>query len=146
MRSIIAGTRTISDYQIVRDRIIRCPWWREITEVVSGASEQDVEDYKDYKHRGNVDILGALWAEINGLPVTFFPVTHADWKIYGKPAGPRRNSKMAEYAAGLILIWDNKSRGSKDMKAKADAADLRFWEEIVDGQALDISGGRIYHV
>lgn len=131
MKVIIAGTRTFHDYEIVRARILRCPWWRDIAEVVSGASQQDVEDYKEGEHKGNVDIFGALWAEVNDIGVAFFPVTFVEWRMYGKPAGPMRNSMMADYADGCILIWNGQSRGSRDMKAKAKAANLRFWQEIV---------------
>jgi hypothetical protein len=35
-----------------------------------------------------VDALGEQWAERHGIPVTRFP---ADWKRYGRRAGPTRN-------------------------------------------------------
>ena len=43
----------------------------------------------------------------------------ADWKTYGKTAGPIRNKQMAEFASQqtgmLIAFWDGKSRGTGSM-------------------------------
>lgn len=39
-----------------------------------------------------------------------------DWETHGKAAGPIRNREMAAYADALLLVWDGKSRGSKNMK------------------------------
>lgn len=71
----------------------------EITEIVSGTCE-------------GVDQLGEEWAERHGIPVKRFP---ADWKKYGRRAGPLRNQTMASYADALIAIWDGKSKGTRSM-------------------------------
>ena len=43
----------------------------------------------------------------------------ADWKVYGKQAGPVRNRQMLNYAkeeqGALLAFWDGKSRGTKNM-------------------------------
>ena len=58
------------------------------------------------------DLLGKLFAEVNGYPCKDFP---ADWNKYGRAAGPIRNKQMADYAdAAIVFMWDN-SRGSKNM-------------------------------
>ena len=44
--------------------------------------------------------------------LTKFP---ADWKSYGKAAGPKRNEQMANYADTLIAFWDGESKGTKHM-------------------------------
>ena len=46
------------------------------------------------------------------IPVKLFP---ANWSKYGKSAGPIRNGAMANYADGLIVIWDKKSSGTLNM-------------------------------
>lgn len=63
-----------------------------------------------------VDVLSRKWSESKGIPVLPFPITRDEWRRYGKSAGVRRNERMAEIADALILIWDGKSSGSKNMK------------------------------
>lgn len=127
MKCIIAGSRTIKDYRVVREAIKRSGWGEEITEVVSGASEADVEAARFDDRRLNVDVLGAQLAIVEGIPVKYFP---ADWDKYGKPAGPIRNEAMAKCADALILVWDGQSRGSKSMLNIARRYGLRVYECI----------------
>lgn len=58
-----------------------------------------------------IDEGGASWARTYKIPVVEFP---ADWSK-GKSAGPIRNAEMADYADHLVVIWDGKSKGSKNM-------------------------------
>ncbi|MBO5231326.1 MAG: hypothetical protein J6B88_01765 [Clostridia bacterium] len=39
----------------------------------------------------------------------------AEWKKYGKKAGPIRNRKMAEICDYVICFWDFKSKGTRSM-------------------------------
>lgn len=88
----------------------------EITEIVSGGC------------RG-IDLAGEMFAENYNIPVKrFLP----EWENEGKAAGPIRNSQMANYADALILIWDGTSRGSADMKKKAEQKGLKIYELIVN--------------
>jgi hypothetical protein len=96
MRVIIAGSRDIEDYNVVSSAFSSCPF--DITEIVSGCAK-------------GVDSLGEKLANIICVPVCKFP---ADWKTYGKAAGPIRNKQMAEYADAAIVIH-NGSRGSLNM-------------------------------
>ena len=107
MRTIIAGSRTIVDYDTVATAIAESGF--NITEVVSGGA------------RG-VDTVGELWAENNGIPVTRFL---ADWNKYGRAAGNRRNVQMAEYADALVCCWDGTSSGSADMISQARRYNLK---------------------
>jgi YspA, cpYpsA-related SLOG family len=97
MRTIIAGSRTINDSQLVEAAIDRSGF--DITTVISGTA-------------GGVDKLGELWALDNQVPILFFP---ANWREHGKKAGFIRNSEMADHADGLIAVWDGKSKGTKMM-------------------------------
>lgn len=107
MKTIIAGSRTITNPQIVRNAILAAGW--PITEVVCGGA------------RG-VDDLGALWAKENGVPVKLM---RADWTLHGKAAGPIRNDEMAKYAEALIAVWDGQSRGTKHMIESARERGLK---------------------
>ena len=104
MKVIIAGSRSIKDYQRVKSVIESSPFFGKITEVVSGKAD-------------GVDTLGEQWAKENGIPIKSFPVTNEDWEKYGKPlAARKRNNDMGEYADALILVWDGKSGGSRHMR------------------------------
>lgn len=105
MKVIIAGSRTINDFNLVKDQIeLFIEIHGEIAEVVCGCAK-------------GVDTHGADWAHFNKIKTTYFP---ANWKKHGKAAGHIRNRKMAKYANALILIWDGESRGSKNMLSNAN--------------------------
>ena len=53
------------------------------------------------------DTLGEKFAKNHKLKVERYP---AEWKMYGRAAGPKRNAQMIQAADGLIVFWD-KSRG-----------------------------------
>lgn len=104
MKTIIAGTRTFEDYELLKSHCRKCI----ISEVVSG---------KAY----GADMLGEYYAKEYNIPITEFP---ADWSNYGKSAGYIRNKLMAEYAEQAIIFWDGKSRGSMHMINLAKAYGL----------------------
>lgn len=97
MKIIIAGSRSITDYNIVERAVINSGY--DITEVVSGCAK-------------GVDTLGEQYAQKHNIPIKRFP---AEWHHHGKSAGPIRNQIMADYADGSIVVWDGESRGSQDM-------------------------------
>ena len=96
MKVIIAGSRTITDYALIKEAIIMSQFL--ITEVVSGGAT-------------GVDSLGEEWANQINIPIKKFP---ADWNKFGKSAGYRRNVEMANYADALIAIT-NGSVGTSHM-------------------------------
>lgn len=97
MKTIIAGSRGITDYAVLLQAIKCCPF--PITSVVSGCA------------RG-IDTLGEQYAQENSLKLYKFP---ADWSTYGRRAGYLRNAQMADNAEALLAIWDGESRGTKHM-------------------------------
>lgn len=110
MKTIIAGSRTITDLRLIELVIEQSQF--NITEVVCGGA------------RG-VDELGRKWAgNGNKIPVKLFP---AQWDTFGKSAGYKRNVQMAEYADALIAIWDGESKGTKHMIDIAHKHNLRVY-------------------
>jgi hypothetical protein len=98
LRTIIAGSRNVSDFEYVAECLdYDVPWKIEL--VLSGTA------------RG-ADQLGERWAEKRGIYVERYP---ADWTRFGKSAGYRRNEQMARNAAALIAFWDSRSPGTKHM-------------------------------
>ena len=109
MKTIIAGSRSISSYRLVSKIITQAAY--EITEIVSG-------------HAIGVDQLGERFAKEKNLSIKLFI---PNWKRYGKRAGILRNIQMAKYADALIAIWDGKSVGTKHMITVANQKNLRMF-------------------
>jgi len=115
MVTIIAGSRHLKDLWIVQRAILLSQF--EITKVVSGAAP-------------GVDSLGERWALENKIPVVRFP---ANWRDWGKQAGPMRNEEMAVYASSqpcggaLIAVPFNQSRGTMNMIATAKSYGLQVY-------------------
>lgn len=61
--------------------------------------------------------------------ITSFP---ADWEKHGKAAGPIRNRQMADYADGLLLLWDGKSPGSHNMRCSMHKLNKSITEVILN--------------
>jgi RNA polymerase primary sigma factor len=112
MRTVIAGSRTLTDPSLLEEAIRNCGW--TITTVVSG------------KCRG-VDALGEEWAKRNNIPIDEHP---ANWVIHGLAAGPIRNREMAQAADALIAIRKGKSKGTTNMINEALALGLKV--HVVD--------------
>lgn len=97
MRTIIAGSRDVTNYNELIKAIQECTW--KPTTVLCGLA------------RG-VDMLGERWAKENDIDVEYYI---ANWNKYGKKAGYVRNEEMAKNADALIALWDGKSRGTAHM-------------------------------
>ncbi len=100
MKTIIAGSRDITNYNVLLKALDESFMKDDISEIVCGKAK-------------GVDTLGERYGKENNIPVIPFP---AEWDKYGnKSAGPIRNRQMAEYADRALVIWDGKSPGSKNM-------------------------------
>jgi len=97
LKTIIAGSRNITDYSFVSDVIKVSGIY--ITRIISGGA------------RGP-DKLGIRYAIDHKIP---YDVYEPDWDKYGKQAGFLRNCEMGDNADALIAIWDGYSRGTKHM-------------------------------
>lgn len=110
-RVIIAGSRTFNDFTLLLHTMseyfaVECAF--SDIEVVSGTA------------RG-ADQLGERLAHECGFKCKRFP---AEWNRYGRSAGYKRNTQMAEYATHLVAFWDGQSRGTRHMIDLAKAAGL----------------------
>jgi uncharacterized phage-like protein YoqJ len=100
MRLIVAGSRNIQNYPLVKEEIDKMRnLFPSIRELVSGAA------------RG-VDSSAITYGIVHKILVTEYP---ALWEEFGKSAGKMRNELMAEYGDALLAIWDGESRGTKHM-------------------------------
>lgn len=73
---------------------------------------------------------GELYAEDRGILCTVF---QADWKSYGRRAGPIRNSLMADYADMLIIFPGGRGTTSMVGQAKSRGLILIDWRESEEG-------------
>ena len=112
MHIIIAVCRDFNDYAVVEKEVMNYIGKfidKVEIEIISGGAS-------------GVDALGERFAKEHNLRLKVVP---ADWKTYGRSAGPRRNEQMARMAGTLIAFWDGKSRGTKNMIDTAKRLGLR---------------------
>lgn len=101
-RIVIAGCRDYNNYDEAKPYIDFC--LSNISKensivIVSGCAS-------------GADAIGERYAKENGYEVEKYP---ADWKAYGRGAGPKRNKQMAQVSDYVICFWDGKSKGTKSM-------------------------------
>jgi hypothetical protein len=108
MRIIIAGSREFNNYAILKHNVIKIlleinPVNNIEVEIISGTAK-------------GADQLGEKFAREFNYKIKRFP---ANWDLYGKSAGYRRNEQMALYTKEdngvLIAFLDGKSKGTKHM-------------------------------
>jgi hypothetical protein len=117
MKTIIAGSRTITDFQCLEKAIAESQI--PITEIVSGGAK-------------GVDTLAITYAQQHHIPLT---IMRANWDKFGKSAGFRRNSEMATYGDALIALWDGESRGTLHMINVAKERGLRVYTHFLGESA-----------
>ena len=101
-RIVIAGCRNYNDYNTAKEYISSClsniSKKHEIIILSGGCS--------------GADMLGERYAKENGYKIERHP---ANWRKYGRSAGPKRNEEMAKLCDMAICFWDGKSKGTKSM-------------------------------
>lgn len=63
------------------------------------------------------DLMGLRYAIERGHR---FIVVPAEWQVHGRKAGPLRNQIMCDHAQRFICVWDQKSRGTHDMRGRVE--------------------------
>jgi len=109
MKTIVAGSRKLCDYDLVTKAIDASGF--SISEVVSGCA-------------AGVDTLGERFAKEHSIPIKKMP---AQWDVHGKSAGYIRNSEMEKYADALVAVWDGVSSGTKHMIDSAKRGGLKIF-------------------
>jgi hypothetical protein len=107
MKLIIAGGR---NYKFTEVDIEKLNSIEGVTEVVSGGAK-------------GADACGEIWAKFLQLPVKRF---EAQWSMYGKSAGMRRNKQMANYADALAIFPGGK--GTQNMFEEATKKGLMIYD------------------
>lgn len=114
-RCIIAGGRDFNDHDLCMEKCKKILTNKENVVIISGTAN-------------GADLLGENFATCQGYDLERYPANWDDLDVIpcvvkytkkGKPynalAGHNRNQIMSIIADALILFWDGKSTGSKDM-------------------------------
>lgn len=99
---IVAGGRDFNDYNLLKTKLDRILCNKRNTHQICILSGKAT----------GADSLGERYAYENGFQVLSFP---ANWNLYGRQAGVKRNAEMANEANALIAFWDGESHGTKHM-------------------------------
>ena len=98
---LVCGSRTINNTEWV------------FSEIENYLSESNLHYSEIHIIEGGargVDKISKQFAQIKNIPVTEVP---ADWSI-GKHAGFIRNEQMVRLCDLCLILWDGKSRGTKN--------------------------------
>lgn len=110
MKLLVCGGRDYEDSDRVNHCLTKIHEKYGITEIVEGGAE-------------GADSLCAKWARYRGIKVTTFK---ADWRQYGKAAGPIRNREMAEYQPDYCCAFPGGS-GTLNMIRTCDEHGIKVW-------------------
>lgn len=92
----ITGSRTITDYKLLCLAVNESRF--DITKIISGGA-------------AGIDSLARVYAYNHSIPFEEYP---ADWKKFGRRAGPIRNREMEKEIEGAIVLWNGASKGTLD--------------------------------
>lgn len=101
MRILVCGSRKFDNYILLSKTLTKIIWDTQDVTVIEGGAI-------------GADFLARVWAKEWGFEYEEYP---ADWKTYGKAAGPIRNKQMLiEGKPDLVIAFLAKgSIGTKDM-------------------------------
>lgn len=114
LRIIIAGGRDFHDVLLME---------KELNKITVGMHGGDVQIISG-EARG-ADTLGIKLARSYNANIAIFP---AQWSVYGKSAGYKRNTLMADNADVLLAFWDGTSKGTGHMIQLAHDKGLTVYE------------------
>jgi hypothetical protein len=112
MRILVCGGRRFADSDKLNRTLDQAHAAGPITVLIHGLAT-------------GADTLAAEWAERNDVPVKGY---RADWKTYGKRAGPLRNGLMLSLGHPKLVIAFKGGDGTKDMVKQARAAGVPVLE------------------
>lgn len=99
---LVCGSRTINNSEWV---------FSEIEKYISESNLQYSDIHIIEGGASGVDKIAKQFAQSKNISVIEMV---ADWKAYGRAAGPIRNEQMVRLCDQCLILWDGKSRGTKN--------------------------------
>ena len=99
---LVCGSRTINNSEWV---------FSEIEKYISESNLQYSDIHIIEGEASGVDKIAKQFAQSKNISVIEMA---ADWKAYGRAAGPIRNEQMVRLCDQCLILWDGKSRGTKN--------------------------------
>lgn len=112
LRILVCGGRDYRDQEAVYRALDAVHAKRVVSCIIAGAAS-------------GADHLAYNWAKDRGVEVLEFP---ADWKTYGKAAGPIRNQQMLDEGQPDGVVAFPGGRGTNGMVDLAIKAGIRVWD------------------
>ena len=103
MRVLVTGGRTFDDIELLETTLDAVHATNLISVLIHGAAS-------------GADTMAGEWAIRQGVEVVACP---ANWKQYGRRAGPIRNREMLELSPDLLVAFPG-GRGTADMISAAE--------------------------
>lgn len=105
---LVTGGRYFADERLLRDTLDTLHTFNGVTELIHG-------------HCSGADTLADKWAtELDTIHIVRCP---ADWKRYGRAAGPIRNREMLELRPDLVIAFPG-GKGTADMVRQSRLAGI----------------------
>lgn len=113
LKVVIAGYRNFDNYDVLKKYVDTClaEFGAQEIRIISG-------------HCKGVDLMGERYAKEKGHSLEIYP---AEWKKYGRAAGPIRNKQMAENTDILIAFTCANATGTKNMITNATKLGKRIF-------------------
>lgn len=115
MKVLVCGGREFDDWEMMN---------RHLTDVYMNLPEPTEMVIIQGGAKG-ADFLARVWAKFRHLPWGEYP---ADWKQFGKAAGPKRNQYMLDVGKPDIVVAFPGNTGTADMVRRAKKAGIRVIE------------------
>ncbi|WP_013627348.1 DUF2493 domain-containing protein [Rubinisphaera brasiliensis] len=107
MRVLITGGRNFDNHELLETTLDAVHASAPLSVLIHGAAN-------------GADTLAGEWASRNGIEVVACP---ADWKRYGRAAGPIRNRAMFDLAPDLLVAFPG-GKGTADMISAAEQKEI----------------------
>jgi predicted Rossmann-fold nucleotide-binding protein len=108
MKVLVCGGRDFADFAMLSEEMMRLLAERDVDAIIHGGA------------RG-ADSMAGEFANATGIEEIVFP---ADWKKYGRRAGPIRNQQMLDEGKPDLVVAFPGGRGTADMVERARAAGI----------------------